>query len=156
MKKLVLLSFAVAAALCAAAQNAPLGKRLPDIKPKVWLDGVLPAQNARITCLEFYHPKSSRSRQNIAHLKELAAAAGGDVRIIVIAGGDERTAADSLRRYIGGGTAVAIDEANRYFEMFDVAYLPACIIVDDHGRAIWVGDSGQLTTERIRELKDQR
>lgn len=149
---LALLSFASNA----AAQTVQLGKRVPDIRPREWLAGVRPSGDAQLYAIEFCHAGSQRSIANLEKLRLLAQQTGGGFQIIAVAGGDRSTAAEAFKKFADEGLAVAIDDEGRYFKSFGVTYLPACAITDKSGRALWVGDSGQLTPAMIQRLKEQK
>lgn len=156
MRKILMLAFALLSVSAACAQNVPLGKRIPEIKPQSWLGGRTPSADAGLTCIEFFHPKSARSLGNVEHLRQLRAETGGAFDIVVVSGGDERSTGESLSRFLGDGTAVAVDEQARWFNRFEVSYLPACMVVGSDGRVLWTGDSKQLTPAMIRKLKNDK
>ncbi|MDE6777987.1 MAG: hypothetical protein K2J51_00720 [Alistipes sp.] len=155
MINILMLAFALLSVTAAAAQNVPLGKRIPEIKAQSWLGGRMPSADAGLRCIEFFHPKSARSLANVEHLRQLRAETGGAFDIIVVSGADERSTGESLARYADDGTAVAVDEPARLFGRFGVSYLPACMVVGSDGRVLWTGDSKQLTPAMIRKLKCQ-
>lgn len=152
MKKILMLAFALLS-VAAVAQNVPLGKRIPEIKPRVWLGGRMPSPDAGLTCMEFFHPKNARTLHNVEHLQLLRSQTGGAFDIIVVSGGDEPSTRQALEHLPVEGMAVAMDESSRWFGRFEVTYLPACIVVDGDGRALWTGDSKQLTPAIILKLK---
>ena len=150
------IAFAMFSATPAEAQNAPIGKRIPDVKPDVWLNEVRPLRDAKLTCVEFFHPASTRSRKNIEHLKSLAENfARKDFQVVIVAGGDADSVSEELLPLTADGIAVGLDLDNDCFEALEVNYLPACLIFDSQRKAVWTGDSKLLTAKLIDNLKQQ-
>ena len=145
-----------AAAGSVCAQNIPIGKRIPDVKPQSWLDGVRPVRDSKLTCIEFYHPSSKRSRTNLEHLQFLAGEfLHRDFQVVVIAAGDEQAVEKALAPFTDEGIAVGLDTDNACFKAFGVTYLPACVIIDDQKKTVWTGDSKSLTVKLIENLKQK-
>ena len=152
----LLMSLALSLSGTAHAQNIPIGKRIPDVRPQEWLNGERPVREAKLTCIEFFHPSSKRSRTNLEHLKFLAGEfLHRDFQVVVIAAGDEETVRTELTPYTDEGLAVGLDTDNACFKAFGVTYLPACVIIDEQKRTIWTGDSKLLTQRLINDLKHQ-
>jgi len=64
----------------------------------------------------------------------------------------------TLRRFLGSTSidyAVATDEANRYFQQFQVRGIPDAIVFDRRGRQVWRGHSGHLTGRIIEQALNQ-
>ena len=138
----------------ADAQNIPIGRRAPDVKPQSWLHGVRPVRDAKLTCIEFYHPASARSRANIDSLILLTREVlRKDFQVIVVAAGDETVVERQLAVCTEEGVPVGLDPENQCFKALGVTYLPACIIVDDRQKILWTGDSRTLTPQIIGNLK---
>ena len=140
----------------AAAQNTPIGKRIPDVRPHTWLNGVRPSRESRLTCIEFFHPSSKRSMANVANLQSLAARfPRKDFQVVVVASGDAEAVENALLTLTDEGIAVAADTDNACFKAFGVTYLPACVVIDDQKRTVWTGDSKLLTPQLINNLKQK-
>ena len=143
-------------ATSAAAQNIPIGKRIPDVKPQSWLNGVRPLRDSGLTCIEFYHPASKRSMANIDNLRQLAENfTRKDLQIVVVAAGDAEAVESALGSSTDEGVAVGLDTENNCFKAFGVTYLPACVIIDDQKKTVWAGDSKSLTMKLINNLKQK-
>ena len=157
MKTVLRILCIVALVLCTAAtdaQNIPIGKRIPDVKPQSWLHGVRPARDAKLTCVEFYHPSSKRSRSNIDSLLRLSGEfLRKDFQVVVIASGDEPAIEQQLAGCVDEGVPVGLDTAGECFKALGVNYLPSCIIFDERQKILWAGDSRSLTPQTIKNLK---
>lgn len=144
----------ISAALAADAQNIPIGRRIPDTRPQTWLNGVRPMRDAKLTCIEFYHPASKRSRSNVDSLMRLSDEfLRRDFQVVVIAAGDRQAVEQQLADVLEVGIPVGLDSDNGCFKDFGVNYLPACIIIDDKQKTLWTGDSRTLTPRTIKNLK---
>ena len=140
----------------AGAQNIPIGKRIPDVRPQEWMGGVRPVREAKLTCIEFFHPSSRRSKSNIESLLALSSEfTHRDFQVVVIAAGDEEAVRTALTPYTEEGIAVGIDRDNECFKALGINYLPACIIIDDQKKIIWTGDSRTLTPKLIKNLNQK-
>ena len=138
----------------AGAQNIPIGRRIPDVRPQTWLHGVRPVRDSKFTCIEFYHPASSRSRANIDSLMVLTdKLLRKDFQVIVVAAGDEQTVGKQLETPLDEGIPVGLDSTGECFKALGVTYLPASIIIDDRQKIVWAGDSRTLTPQMIQNLK---
>ena len=140
----------------ADAQNIPIGKRIPDVRPQEWMGGVRPVREAKLTCIEFFHPSSRRSKSNIESLMALSSGfTHRDFQVVIIAAGDEDAIRTALTPYAEEGIAVGIDRGNECFKALGINYLPACIIIDDQKKIIWTGDSKTLTPKLIKNLNQK-
>ena len=141
------------AAASVQAQNIPIGKRIPDVRPQTWLNGMRPLREAKLICIEFFHPASARSRSNVESLLLLSSEfARRDFQIVVVAGGDAEAVKNALSSFTDRGVAVGFDSSGECFKAFGVDYLPACIIVDEQRKTLWTGDSKTLTDKTIKNL----
>ena len=142
--------------LSAAAQNTPIGKRIPDVRPNEWLNDVRPLRESKITCVEFFHHASDRSRKNIEHLKMLSEKfTRKDFQVVIVAGGDAESIKKELTQLTNEGFPVGMDLDGECFKACGVNYLPACVIFDNQRKTLWTGDSKSLTAKLIENLKQQ-
>lgn len=159
MKRLIrtlCIAAAVVAASLTQAQNIPIGKRAPDVKPRSWLNDVRPVREAVLTCIEFYHPSSSRSLANIESLVALSSEfTHRNFQVMVVAAGDEAAVKKALMPFADEGIAIGLDRDNECFKAFGVNYLPSCIIIDDQRKIVWTGDSKSLTPQLIKSLNQK-
>ena len=140
----------------AAAQTMPIGKRIPDVRPHEWLDAVRPLRDSKLTCIEFFHPSSKRSLDNMPNLLHLSGEfLHKDFQVIVIASGDSRKVEELLKPYTDEGIAVGLDPDGQCFKAFGVVYLPACVLIDDQRKVVWTGDSRLMTPRFIEVMKKQ-
>ena len=134
MKKiLVLLLFALAMP-CAAlrAQRIALGERAPEIRPAAWLEGRAPAE------------------ASLKQLHALTSKFGTKLRVIVVTRDKEEAVGPALAPYLAPRFAVALDPQGRIFTAYGVSYIPFGVLLDARGRALWQGNTRQLTEETIR------
>lgn len=151
MKKiLVLLLFALAMP-CAAlrAQRIALGERAPEIRPAAWLEGRAPAE-APMTYVEFYSAACPSGEASLKQLHALTSKFGTKLRVIVVTRDKEEAVGPALAPYLAPRFAVALDPQGRIFTAYGVSYIPFGVLLDARGRALWQGNTRQLTEETIR------
>ena len=142
------------AAAAVQAQTLPIGKRVPDVKPEMWLDGLRPMRESKLTCIEFFHPSSKRCLDNIKHLLQLSGEfLHKDFQVVVVASGDPQQIDNLLKPYTDEGIAVGIDTDGQCFKAFGVVYLPACVLIDDQKKVVWTGDSRLMSARFIEVMK---
>ncbi|WP_295936457.1 hypothetical protein [uncultured Alistipes sp.] len=154
MKKVLLISLftllAVTAPFAAAeAQNIALGERVPDLKVSSWLRGQKPAANTKLTYIEFFHSSNKSSLSSLAKLKALADKSAGQMQVVVVTQEKEEVVAPLLAKYLSSNVSVAMDPDGKIFSAFGVQYVPFGVLVNTKSRALWLGNSQQLTPEII-------
>ena len=140
MKK-VLLTLLLALALpvaAAVAQNIALGERVPEVKVPAWLGGEKPAATPRLTYVEFFH-------------SSITDKLGAKLRVVVVTRENEEKISPLLSPFLSRHISVALDTGGRIFSAFNVQYVPFGVLVDSRNRALWMGNSLQLTPEIIEK-----
>ena len=150
MKKssLILLLALLAPAAEAGAQNIALGERVPELKIQTWLDNRQP-EPAPTTYIEFFHTSNQSGTASLDHLEKLSRRQGTDLRIVVVAQEPKEKIARLLDPYLSPRICVALDPDGRIFRAFGVSYVPFGVLVDERNRALWMGNTLQLTPEII-------
>lgn len=152
MKKTVLLLLlALAAPLSTTfAQNIALGQRVPELKVAAWLGGRQPAP-AQATYIEFFHSSNPGCAESLERLREMTNKFGTKLRVVVLAREPEEKVAPLLSPYLSPRIGVALDPSGRIFSAFGVSYVPFGVLVDAKNRALWMGNSLQLTPKIIED-----
>lgn len=154
MKGLLLFAFLFFAVPHAArAQTIVLGERLPDLQAEKWLDDRRP-DDAPLTCIEFFHTSDRSAGPGLDRLKATADALGGRLRIVVVTREPCEKIVPLLRPYLSGRFGVILDPSGRIFSHFGVNYLPFGILADSRNRAMWMGNTLQLTPEFIEQITE--
>ena len=146
MKK-VLLTLLLALALpvaAAVAQNIALGERVPEVKVPAWLGGEKPAATPRLTYVEFFHSSNPACTASLDKL-------GAKLRVVVVTRENEEKISPLLSPFLSRHISVALDTGGRIFSAFNVQYVPFGVLVDSRNRALWMGNSLQLTPEIIEK-----
>lgn len=154
MKKcLVLLLFALAVLPATApAQRIALGERAPEIRPAAWVGEAAPAAAAK-TYIEFFAADNPAGTKSLQRLHELAAKAGSGLRVIVVTRDREEVVAPLVEAYLSPRFAVALDPQGKIFTAYGVRYVPFGVLTDARNRALWQGNSLQLTGEVIEKSR---
>jgi hypothetical protein len=76
---------------------------------------------------------------------------GTKLRVVVITQEKEDKIGPLLRPYLSPQISVAIDAGGKIFTAFGVQYVPFGVLVDSKNRALWQGNSLQLTPEIIEK-----
>ena len=154
MKNVLLIFLFVLSGACGAqAQRIALGARVPELKISGWLDG-RPPEAAPLTSIEFYHSSNKEGIRSLDRLKAAADELGGRLRIVVVAQESEEKVAAILRPYVSQRIGVGFDASGRSFANFGVAYLPFGVLTDAKNRALWMGNSLQLTPAFIEKIAE--
>jgi len=153
MKKTVFfLLFALAASLASAtAQNIVLGQRIPEHKVAAWLHGQAPRNAAGLTYVEFFHSSNPACTESLERLRALSGKYGSDLRIVVLTREDEEKVAPLLAPFLSSHIAVGLDAGGRIFSAFRINYVPFGVLVDAKNRALWMGNTLQLTEKIIND-----
>ncbi len=152
MKKTVFVLLAALAAAAAAGQNIALGERAPEPKVQCWLDGRQPAE-APMTYVEFFHSGSRNSLEAIRHLQRISEKMGDRLRIVVLVHEPEEKIAPLLTPYLSEHLGVGCDPNGKLFTAYDVRYVPFGVLLGARNRALWMGNTLQLTPEIIEKSK---
>lgn len=152
MKSLLLILLTVITGIYGVrAQNIALGERVPELKIASWLDGRQPAP-APLTYIEFYHSSNKEGIRSLDRLKTTAGELGGRLRVVVVVQEKEDKVADVLLPYVSGQVGVGFDPSGRSFSNFGVTYLPFGVLTDAKNRALWMGNTLQLTPAFIEKI----
>lgn len=153
MKGLLLLTLLLFTGLgTSRAQNIALGERVPETKIDSWLDNHRPAATAPLTYIEFYHSSNRTGTASLDRLKQTAEALNGRLRIVVLVGEREEKVAMVLRPYVSQYLYVGFDPSGHSFTNFGVNYLPFGVLIDAKNRALWMGNSLQITVANIEKI----
>lgn len=153
MKRIIpLLLLALAVPAFGAAQRIALGERAPEVRPAAWLGGRQPL-GADMTYVEFFAESNPACRTSLERLKELTSKLGTKLRVIVVAREKEERLAPLLAPYLSPHIAVALDPEGKVFAAYGVSYVPFGVLTDARNRALWMGNSLQLTEQVIEQSK---
>ncbi len=154
MKSVLLISLFVLSGLCGAqAQRIALGERVPELKISGWLEGRQPAA-APLTYIEFFHSSNKEGIRSLDRLTAAAAELNGRLRIVIVAQESEDKVAAILLPYVSERTGVGFDPSGRSFSNFGITYLPFGVLTDAKNRALWMGNSLQLTPAFIEKIAE--
>ncbi|MDE6046187.1 MAG: hypothetical protein K2G10_02665 [Alistipes sp.] len=153
MKRILLVLLALAAGLSSAAgQQIALGERAPEIRVQRWLDDRQPAA-APMTYVEFYHSSNRAAAEALDRLRELSAQAGDRLRVVVVVHEPEAKVAQRLAPYLTPHIGVGFDPGGRLFAAYGVNYVPFGVLLGPRGRALWMGNTLQLTSDILEQAK---
>lgn len=133
------------------AQNIALGERVPELRITTWLGGRQPAP-APLTYLEFFHSSNAACIRSLDQLKATVNTLDGRLRIVVIAQETPEKVASLLASYVSDRIGVGFDASGKTFANFGVSYVPFGVLVDAKNRALWMGNSLQLTPAIIEKI----
>lgn len=154
MKKLLLLCvytlFALAAAPVALqAQHIVFGERVPEVKVHTWLRGQRPTTETKLTYIEFFDASNKACISSLAQLKALCDRSAGQMQLVVVARENADDLDELIGKYLAPNVSVALDADGKVFAAFEVRYVPFGVLIDTRRRALWMGNSLQLTPEII-------
>lgn len=154
MKKFRFLLLSLLALLPAAvpAQRIALGERMPEIRPAAWVAQVEPAPAAK-TYIEFFAAGSPACVKSLQRLRALAADADSGLRVIVVTRDREEVVAPLVQQLLSPRFTVALDPQGKIFASYGVDYVPFGVLTDARNRALWQGNSLQLTEETIEKSR---
>ncbi len=132
------------------AQNIALGQRTPELRVGEWLEGRQPAA-APLTYIEFFHSSSPRCAEALDRLAGLQAELGNRLRVVVLTREAADKAAPLLAPRLSPRFGVGLDPQGKLFAAFGVNYVPFGVLVDAKGRALWMGNTLQLTRRIIED-----
>lgn len=95
-----------------------------------------------------------RTRPGTASLEQLRAITdklGAKLHVVVVTRENEEKIAPLLSPFLSRHISVALDTGGRIFSAFNVQYVPFGVLVDSRNRALWMGNSLQLTPEIIEK-----
>ncbi len=141
----------------AAAQNIAFGERIAKrrFEHMTWLRESAPMKRPFIF-LEFYHTSSDMAESSLSNLFYLSTEFGDRFSVIVITREEESRIAPMLSRYLSPNFGAVVDPTGEMFNSFEVVYLPFGILVDERGRALWMGNSTQLSSEILSNILKRR
>ncbi len=134
----------------AAAQNIVLGQRAPELRVAEWLEGREPAA-AALTYVEFYHASNPKSDEALDRLGALSQQLGKRLRVVVLTREATEKIAPLLEKRISPRLGVGLDPQGKLFAAFGVNYVPFGVLLDAKGRALWMGNTLQLTRKTIED-----
>lgn len=153
MKRIIpLLLLALAVPAFGAAQRIALGERTPEVRPAAWLGGQQP-QGADMTYVEFFAESNPACRTSLERLKELTSKLGTKLRVIVVAREKEERLAPLIAPCLSPRFVVALDPEGKVFAAYGVSYVPFGVLTDARGRALWMGNSLQMTEQVIEQSR---
>lgn len=135
-----------------SAQNVALGERVPEVKVQSWMMDRTPAA-APMTYVEFFHSSSEASVKALKHLRQISDQMGDALTVVIITYGDDSKAAALLPPYLSKYMVAGIDTNGKLFKSFGVNYIPFGVLLDNKNRALWSGNTLNLTTETIKNQK---
>lgn len=152
MKSVLLISLFLLSGLgCAQAQHIALGERVPELKISGWLEERQPAP-APLTYIEFFHSSNKEGIRSLDQLRSTSDALDGRLRIVVVVQERKEKVEAILRPYVSQRIGVGFDSSERSFANFGVTYLPFGVLTDAKNRALWMGNSLQLTPDFIEKI----
>jgi len=143
---------ALTVAAAASAQNIALGERAPEPKVQSWLDDREPAE-APLTYIEFFHSSNKTALASVERLRQLSQKMGERLRIIVLVHESEEKIAPLLTPCLSRQLGVGFDPSGKSFSAYGVAYVPFGVLLGPRNRALWMGNTLQLTPEIIENSK---
>ncbi|MEG1611970.1 MAG: hypothetical protein RRZ83_05315 [Alistipes sp.] len=153
MRRLILISTLFLISICAAkAQNINIGERVPELKISTWLSGQQSAV-APLTYIEFYHSTSKTSRASLDHLKNLSNQLGTKLAVIIVTQENNAQITATLNPYLSNQICVGIDLTGKSYTNFGVSFVPFGVLIDAKRRALWLGNTLQLTPEFISKIE---
>lgn len=153
MKRALLISVVLllAGATGLRAQNIALGERVPELRIASWLGGQQPVA-APLTYLEFFHSSNAACIRSLDQLKSTANTLGSRLRVVVIVQETPEKVASLLTPYVSDRIGIGFDASGKTFANFGVSYVPFGVLVDAKNRALWMGNSLQLTPATIEKI----
>lgn len=152
MKKILLvLTLVISCLATVKAQNIAIGARVPDLKVSSWLKNRQPT-TAPLTYIEFFHPSNKSGIHSIEQLIKSANKLDTKLQIIIIAKDSDKKTIAILTPYVSDNVVVGIDASGKTFSSFGVDYVPFGVIIDSKERALWMGNSLQITPEFISQI----
>ena len=103
-----------------------------------------------MTYVEFYSAACPSGEASLKQLHALTSKFGTKLRVIVVTRDKEEAVGPALAPYLAPRFAVALDPQGRIFTAYGVSYIPFGVLLDARGRALWQGNTRQLTEETIR------
>ncbi|MEG0498344.1 MAG: hypothetical protein RR318_06595 [Alistipes sp.] len=153
MKRLLFISVLTLLCTCATkAQNINIGERVPELKISTWIGRQQPV-TAPLTYIEFYHSTSKASRTSLDHLQALSNKLGTKLAIIIVSQENSEPTIAALTPYVTSQISVGIDPTGKSYANFGVSFIPFGVLVDAKNRALWLGNTLQLTPEFIGKIE---
>lgn len=154
MKKIIpILLFVLAVpAASTVAQNIALGERAPELKVQAWLEGQQP-QEAPMTYVEFFVSSNKAAKPALDRLKAISDKLGAQLHVVIVTREKEAVVSPLLKPYLSKQISVALDPAGKIFTAYGVTYVPFGVLLNAKNRALWMGNSLQISTEIIEQVK---
>ena len=93
------------------------------------------------------------SLEAIRHLHRISEKMGDRLRIVVLVHEPEEKIAPLLTPYLSEHLGVGCDPNGKLFTAYDVRYVPFGVLLGPRHRALWMGNTLQLTPEIIEKSK---
>ena len=113
--------------------------------------GEKPAATPRLTYVEFFHSSNPACTASLEQLRAITDKLGAKLRVVVVTRENEEKISPLLSPFLSRHISVALDTGGRIFSAFNVQYVPFGVLVDSRNRALWMGNSLQLTPEIIEK-----
>lgn len=150
MKKIWLYTLVLTLFVPATAQNIALGERVPELKIATWLAGAAPP-DAPLTYIEFFHTSNKSGTASLKKLSDLSIKYSKQLRIVVVTREGEDKITPLVASYTTRFFGVGLDPAGKLFTAYGVSYVPFGVLTDAKNRALWMGNTMQLTPEIIEQ-----
>ncbi len=147
-KALLVCAFSLLFRAVVPAQNIALDERAPEPRVQSWLGDREPA-GAPLTYVEFFHSSSKSSLASVEHLRQLSEQLGDRLRVVILVREPEAKIVPLLAPYVSGRIGVGFDPAGRNFSAYGVSYVPFGVLLGARNRALWMGNTLQLTPRII-------
>ena len=106
-----------------------------------------------MTYVEFFHSASRNSLEAIRHLHRISEKMGDRLRIVVLVHEPEEKIAPLLTPYLSEHLGASCHPNGKLFTAYDVRYVPFGVLLGPRHRALWMGNTLQLTPEIIEKSK---
>lgn len=104
-----------------------------------------------LTYVEFFHSSNPACTASLEQLRAITDKLGAKLHVVVVTRENEEKIAPLLSPFLSRHISVALDTGGRIFSAFNVQYVPFGVLVDSRNRALWMGNSLQLTPEIIEK-----
>lgn len=146
----ILTLLAALATTPAAAQRLAVGGYAPVMEKALWLTDT-PQLQGKAVLLEFFHSTNSDCRERIEVANEWADTYNNIMNVVMIAREPAEQVA-SLLLHDYQYAYVAIDEAGRFFNLYEVPHVPYALLLSPQGEILYMGNPKHLDTKTIEKL----
>lgn len=98
-----------------------------------------------------FHSSNPACTASLEQLRAITDKLGAKLRVVVVTRENEEKISPLLSPFLSRHISVALDTGGRIFSAFNVQYVPFGVLVDSRNRALWMGNSLQLTPEIIEK-----